>query len=92
MLQDFKSWVILILIGLVAFAYLNPDMFKSSGDAIVDKANSIMGNAPIDRTNEQLQSSCPLTSNPVCGADNVTYTNSCLANLAQVDYTSGVCR
>lgn len=28
---------------------------------------------------------------PVCGSDNVTYSNSCLAENARVEYTEGIC-
>jgi hypothetical protein len=85
--MDPKTIVIIVLLLFGWYWYSNPSEGHDLITTGVDKVKSVV---PIDGFN--LTTTCPETVDPVCGGDNITYQNSCLAGKAGVETaTQGEC-
>lgn len=76
-----KNSSILFSLLLVGLLFSNQNLFAQNFNACVDTNRVQSG-----------QGQCPYDFNPVCGCDNITYNNLCLAQLAAVNfYQPGPC-
>jgi len=80
--MEFKTILIIILIGYMVFWYINPDRGRDLLGDGVDKVKGLLG---------KNDSACAQNYDPVCGL-NVTYDNLCLAEKDGIlNVTMGIC-
>lgn len=78
---DTKTIIIIVLLAFMFFWYNNPEKAVDYLDMGIVKTQGLIGDYK-----------CPTTYDPVCGDNNVSYDNSCLAQRAgQNNMTAGLC-
>lgn len=85
--MDGRTVIILVLAGLLVFAYFKGSLFHSGVDTAINKTKSI-----VNLKDWGKPASCPTTDDYVC-ANSTTYKNYCYAKQAGFDtYTMGACQ
>lgn len=92
-MPEIKTYIIFALLAIVVFSYMKPDMFHDYTTKGVDSVKSIIPvNFGQGNTAKDLPIECPNTLDAVCGTNNITYINPCVALKANQTYTAGACR